>query len=295
MGQPLPRHFVGPLSGTAASGLRPRDRLARRDFEANWPFYLNGQWQEGGTWYFYLYALAIKVPLGILALVLTALALTLIRRPRGLSVANDVFLWLPAIVLLVFVSSQTGLNYLRYTLPLFPFAIVGTGLGGLVRPGVRSMPYAAAIVLGLLVWAVGSSLAAFPHSLAYFNETVGGPAHGHEHLVDSNLDWGQDLLYLKAWLDEHPEARPLHLAYFNHVDPRIIGIEYSLPPLPVRDDMAQDRPPPAPQLAAGWYAVSVNFLQGGAFVAPDGAAPGSRSHCTASSISSGSSRLPRRA
>ena len=23
-------------------------------------------------------------------------------------------------------------------------------------------------------------------------------------LIDSNLDWGQDLLYLKTWLDDHP-------------------------------------------------------------------------------------------
>jgi hypothetical protein len=27
-----------------------------------------------------------------------------------------------------------------------------------------------------------------------------------------NLEWGQDLFYLKDWHDEHPEARPLHLA-----------------------------------------------------------------------------------
>ena len=37
--------------------------------------------------------------------------------------------------------------------------------------------------------------------------------NGPAHLLDSNIDWGQDLLYLKDWLDKHPQARPLGLAY----------------------------------------------------------------------------------
>ena len=40
-----------------------------------------------------------------------------------------------------------------------------------------------------------------PHYLAYFNELAGGPANGFKELVDSNLDWGQDLKNLKLWLD----------------------------------------------------------------------------------------------
>ena len=32
-----------------------------------------------------------------------------------------------------------------------------------------------------------------PYYLAYFNQLAGGPSGGYRVLVDSNLDWGQDL------------------------------------------------------------------------------------------------------
>ncbi len=242
--------------------------VQRRDFEGDWPFYLRGQWREGGSWYFYLYALAVKVPLGAWALVLFGAALALLGHPASAGWREEIFLWVPPLAILTFVSSQTGLNYFRYALPLFPFVLVSTGkLAFFFRTGRWRM---ATLLALLLAGSAGSTLRAFPHTLAYFNELAGGPSNGHAHLVDSNLDWGQDLLALKSWLDEHPEARPLGLAYFNHVDPRVLGISFSLPPLgPVRgavDDRTQEQLGPHP----GYYAVSVHFVQRGAFTAPDG-------------------------
>ena len=48
-------------------------------------------------------------------------------------------------------------------------------------------------------------------SLSYFNELAGGPRQGHKRLLGSNLDWGQDLLYLAEWCDAHPTACPIKL------------------------------------------------------------------------------------
>ena len=49
-------------------------------------------------------------------------------------------------------------------------------------------------------WRVNAS-ATYPHYLAYFNQIAGGPGPGAtKHLVDSSLDWGQDLPGLKRWL-----------------------------------------------------------------------------------------------
>src|SRR5262249_37711373 len=115
-------------------------------------------------------------------------------------------------------------------------------------------------------------LSIHPHSLAYFNELVGGPEGGHAHLEGSNIDWGQDLLRLKRWLDEHPEAKPLKLAYFNHFDPRIIGIDFELPPLGVTYGVPSDAQAalllgPHP----GYCAVSARFTRGAQLFAPDGA------------------------
>jgi len=60
--------------------------------------------------------------------------------------------------------------------------------------------------------------------LAYFNELAGGPHNGDAHLIDSNLDWGQDLVRLKRWVDEYPDAHPIRFAYQNLVDYRILGL-----------------------------------------------------------------------
>jgi hypothetical protein len=67
-------------------------------------------------------------------------------------------------------------------------------------------------LLGRLLFAaalwgtVASTLGTYPHQLAYFNELAGGSERGADHLLHSNLDWGQDLFLLKEWIDStrHP-------------------------------------------------------------------------------------------
>jgi hypothetical protein len=234
----------------------------RRDFEAGFRSYLRGEVRHRGWWYYYLYALAVKVPLGFLALYLAGLAFGLFgSKTRRLSEAA---LWLPAVAVVALVSSQTGFSHhLRYVLPALPFAVVAAGkLAG-------RLPMA--FVLALWCWGAFSSAIAHPHSLAYFNEAAGGPDGGHEHLLDSNLDFGQDLLFLKAWLDRNPQPAPIGLAYYGYADPRIVGIEYVLPPAGPTgiflDDAAyQRRFGPRP----GTFAVSANMLHGLSGFAPDG-------------------------
>lgn len=52
------------------------------------------------------------------------------------------------------------------------------------------------LVFGSLLATAASSLSVYPHQLAYFNELAGGPKSGYKHLLHSNLEWGQDLLFL---------------------------------------------------------------------------------------------------
>jgi len=49
-----------------------------------------------------------------------------------------------------------------------------------------------------------------PHYLAFFNELAGGPGSGHRVLVDSNLDWGQDLKGLRNWMSDHGVSKSLY-------------------------------------------------------------------------------------
>jgi hypothetical protein len=106
---------------------------------------------------------------------------------------------------------------------------------------------------GLFSLIVGS-LVVYPQNLAFFNTIAGGPVNGHWHLLDSNVDWGQDLYRLRDWLNMHPQARPFHLAYAGVIDPRVLGIEAAHVPEHPGDGEAQ--------LPAGWYAVSVNHVHG---------------------------------
>ncbi len=247
--------------------------VQKRDFETvvrRMPSYLAGEWRETGWWYYYLYALVVKVPLGILALVAWGIVLTLFSRLNGARWQDELTLWLPALAILVLVSFQTGFSHhMRYVLPLFPFVVVSTSkVGCLLRPAPwRTGP----AVVALLGAAVVSGLWVRPHYLSYFNELAGGPANGHNHLLSSNIDWGQDLLFLKDWLDEHPEAKPIGLAYCNLADPGLVGIGFTLPPYGPTEGAPEDREAglrlgPWP----GYYAVSVNYLQGFSFPTPDG-------------------------
>ena len=135
------------------------------------------------------------------------------------------------------VSSQTGYtHHMRYIMPALPFAFIW------VSKIAQAVDFKNKVVAflggGAFLWSVGSSLWVYPHSLSYFNELVGGPMGGHEHLLESNIDWGQDLLYLDEWLNEHPEARPLGLAYFGLCDPRVLGLIYAPPPRHVASSSA---------------------------------------------------------
>jgi hypothetical protein len=150
---------------------------------------------------------------------------------------------------------------------MLPFAFIW--MSRVVRPPFKGRSLFPALAGVGLTGSVLSSMLVYPHCLSYFNALAGGPRGGHAHLLDSNIDWGQDLLDLKRWLDRHPEARPLHLAYFGESDPRIAGIEFTPPPPgALGDDVALDKNQLGP--LPGWHAVSVQFLRGGRRLMYDG-------------------------
>jgi hypothetical protein len=67
-----------------------------------------------------------------------------------------------------------------------------------------------------------------PNYLTYFNALAGGPSNGHKHLVDSSLDWGQDLPALKRWLVaqglDNQTQTPVYIHYFGTAYPSHFGI-----------------------------------------------------------------------
>jgi 4-amino-4-deoxy-L-arabinose transferase-like glycosyltransferase len=246
---PLPANYVQGID------------LQKRDFEVGGASYLRGQWQSRGWWYYYLYALAIKVPLGTWVLVLLAAGASLMGRGSPGRWRDEVVLLAPALAVLTLVSSQTGFSHhMRYVLPMFPFAMVwASKVAGTVQTRSRMVPF---LVAGALAWSVASSLWIYPHSLAYFNELVGGPKGGHRHLLNSNIDWGQDLLFLRRWLAAHPQVDLSGLAVTSAYGPHLAGTEAPTPPFGKEAHSPQwdHRLRPIGPLP-GWYAISVNELQ----------------------------------
>jgi len=230
--------------------------VQRLEFEIGHRSYLCGEWRHGGWWYYYLYGLLVKTPLATLALFGLALVTWPFVRPPGRTWRDELTLVAPGVVILALVSSQTGFNHhLRYVLPALPFAFVW--MSRLAAAGCRSLRVAAWVALAATA---AASLWVYPHSLSYFNVAAGGPTNGSAHMLDSNVDWGQDLIHLKEWVDAHPEARPLGLAYYGRFSPTALGLECALPPpLPTnRAAFQRELLGPLP----GWYAVSVNLLRG---------------------------------
>jgi hypothetical protein len=83
--------------------------------------------------------------------------------------------------------------------------------------------------VALVAWQAAGTLWIHPHYLAFFNEVAGGPKNGWRHLVDSNLDWGQDLPGVKRWMAAHGVEK-VWLSYFGTAPPEHYGIDYE--PLP---------------------------------------------------------------
>lgn len=146
----------------------------------------------------------------------------------------------------------------RHILPTYPVLFILAGSLG--RFFERRRALVAALATALLAWHAVESMRIRPHYLAYFNQLVGGPPNGWRHLVDSSLDWGQDLPGLSKWLARHnppPAKAPVYLSYFGTGDPVYEGIvaDY-LPSLP-RFGIDHRWTP----LQAGIYCVSATMLQ----------------------------------
>lgn len=242
---PIPRDYVEGID------------LQRRDFEFRGWSFLAGERREGGWWHYYFYGLAVKLPLGVLALLGIAAILS-IRNWRRADLLTEFMLLAPIMAVLLAVSLQTNFSHhVRYAYGILPFLFVWISKVAQAFSPRRS--WVAATVVVLLVWQGVSGLAVYPHSLSYFNELAGGPLNGQEHLVDSNIDWGQDLLSLRRWIRERDNSLPLYLAYYGHVNPALAGIEFELPPL--KSELPDDSRA-ADALAPGLYAISTTLLQG---------------------------------
>jgi hypothetical protein len=170
--------------------------------------------------------------------------------------------------LAVALTSTINLGY-RHLLPLLPFLTIFMAVA-LSQPAAGSKPHVfthrpslrPVVILFLTGWLAAATVWIAPDFLAYFNLLAGGPDNGWRSLVDSNLDWGQDLAGLKEWLDDNG-VDEVYLSYFGEARPEYYGIAYiGLPSNPPRLENPYARRFYPADPAPGFYAISATTLQG---------------------------------
>lgn len=219
-------HFVAEWNNDAhflpqayVEGFRAMSALTRGR-----PSFLMGEYRSTGWWYYFPLAFLTKTSAALL--VLTALGLLLALRRWRDSWRDLMLLVVPVCVLGVLAITARINIGIRHILPLYPIAI-------LVAAWAASTVWAQRlprllVVLACTCWCFEAAIT-YPYPLAFFNAFVGGPDNGSRYLSDSNLDWGQDLKGLAAWM-RRAQVEQINLAYFGQADPAYYGINHVLLP-----------------------------------------------------------------
>lgn len=175
---PMPHFFVG------LSGISKLDRLGHLS-------YAFGKRTTEGWWWYFSAAMLFK----------TALA-TLILAVAGFFVArNRLFVSAVAAVIAILITAMPAKLDLgiRYVLPLYVPLTIAAAATALAMLGSARKPVRIAALV-LLAWQTIASAIAHPDYFPYFNELAG--RQPGRYFIDSNLDWGQDLLRLRGVVRE---------------------------------------------------------------------------------------------
>jgi dolichyl-phosphate-mannose-protein mannosyltransferase len=215
------------------------------------PQFLLGSFSARGWWYYFPVAFALKATIPALILIAAAAAFQL-RFRRSLATRRDVHALGIAAFIVIFgmaaLKSEIDLG-VRYILPMIPFLYLGVALS--VDRATHRFGRRALVPLAvLLLWHAGEAIATYPNYIGYFNECIGSNANADRYLIDSNLDWGQDLKRLAQWADAHHVER-LRIDYFGGGDPGYYMPGKAIP-------WSAPRPE---RLPPGYFAVSRHFYR----------------------------------
>jgi Dolichyl-phosphate-mannose-protein mannosyltransferase len=208
------------------------------------PGYLLGQRSNNGFWYFYLVDLAVKTPIALLIAFFVGAATW-----KNAAILRRGYLPLAFSAGILSVAMFSHINIgIRHVMPIYAGVCI-TAAAGLTyaMESSAAIRWAGWAALALAVWYGVSSLASHPDYLPYFNQLAG--SHPENIVVDSDLDWGQDMKRLAAKLRE-VGARQV---YFASADLGSLEKGFGFPPIIDRFDSMNPSP--------GWNAVSLTVLK----------------------------------
>jgi len=257
--------------------------VLQRSGGGNTTYYLGEVSANGSRFYFPLVYL-IKEPLAYVLLTFFALFLalkkfTVYKTSSGKFFRQDFsnllknnfaeFGMLAIIVVYWIFSIKSNLNIgVRHILPTLPFiyALTARQISFWIKGGIteRISNYhgfwqlfglywrrlkKGFIIAVLFIWAIISVVSAWPSFLAYFNGIAGGPDNGYKFVVDSNLDWGQDVLRLSQFIEKN-NIKEIKMDYFSGAP-----AEYYIKNAKIESFNRE-----VPQ--KGWLAISATILMG---------------------------------
>lgn len=212
------------------------------------PQFLLGEFSTGGWPQYNLVALAVKLTIPSLAILLLGMILS-VRRARFEVIACFLFA-----ALFLAASAFSSLNLgIRHVLPILPF-LYAAGVIAIhdARRDAkeRERRLFDGAVAALIAWHVVTGVVAFPAYISYFNPLIGSHRNADRILIDSNLDWGQDLRRLAQWTRDHGvDVMRVHYFGAGSVEHEFgeRGMRWSAP----RREL----------LPQGWFAVSRHFYR----------------------------------
>ena len=227
--------------------------------------YLRGENSYEGWWWYFPYAFLVKTPIPTLLCFLLGFGAAVVQLCRfsdepSTDVPRNVLEWIGLTLSVVFyigIAMTSSYNVgIRLVLPIYPCLI---SLVGLSIPCFEKSKFLRYTICLLLVWLGFTFAFQSRDPLAYFNEFAGGSKNGYKHLLDSNLDWGQDLPLLAAYLEE-PEDQEVWLQYFGSLPPSFYDIDSQL--IVVRYTQSESTDVLLDPLSGGLYVVSLTYLFG---------------------------------
>ena len=212
----LPQAYVWGLANT-------------KHIEWEYTSYFFGRVYRHGPWQYFPAAFLIKSTLPLLLLLV--LVFTATRNTEAIDTRRAIFLFVPVCVYFLVVTASHFDIGARHLLPIYPFLYIlaGAVAASLLRKGKGW----AVLTCGLLLWQVGTTLRVAPNYMSYGNEAWGGPLQVRHYLSDANVDWGQQLKTVKAYLDQNDDP-DCWFAYFpdGAVQPQDYGVHCHRLPTP---------------------------------------------------------------
>jgi 4-amino-4-deoxy-L-arabinose transferase-like glycosyltransferase len=204
--------------------------------------YLFGAWSDAGWWYYYPVAFALKTPIPLLAVVVVAL-IFLLRQIR-IRRADELVPWIAATMFFALAMLNKMNIGVRHLLPVY--GLLSVAVASQLAP-LRGLWRVATLVL--VIWLAAVSVLARPYYIEYFNEFTGGARNGYKYLLDSNLDWGQDLKRLKKYLADRN---------LDHCYLAVSGVEKAITYYGIKSTVIEE--PEARSLRHGTLVVSAMLL-----------------------------------